>query len=179
MKRVLHVGCGQEILGSKKEFNHEEYIEVRLDIDPTCNPDICCSVTDIAMHCEADSFDIVYSSHNIEHLFPHEVTVALRMFLHVLKPGGKLILHCPDILQVAEDIVNGKLLTTVYVAPSGPVAPIDMLYGYTDWLTAKPYMAHRTGFTADSMLGYLEFTGYKNIICEADGKYSLWATAEK
>jgi predicted SAM-dependent methyltransferase len=35
----------------------------------------------------SESVDAIFSSHNIEHLYPHEVPVALAEFIRVLKPG--------------------------------------------------------------------------------------------
>jgi len=41
------------------------------------------------------SVDAIYSSHNIEHLYPDEIPVALKEFLRVLKPEGFCGDHLP------------------------------------------------------------------------------------
>ncbi|MDO8705893.1 MAG: methyltransferase domain-containing protein [Sulfuricaulis sp.] len=46
------------------------------------------------------SVDAVYSSHNIEHLYPHEVPVALAEFRRVLRGDGLLVIACPDLQSV-------------------------------------------------------------------------------
>ena len=43
------------------------------------------------------SVDAVFSSHNIEHLYPHEVPLALKEFMRVLKPDGFVLMTCPDL----------------------------------------------------------------------------------
>ena len=45
----------------------------------------------------SESLDAVFSSHNIENLYPHEVPVALSEFLRVLKPDGFVVITCPDL----------------------------------------------------------------------------------
>ena len=57
-------------------FNSDDWEEVRLDIDPAHNPDIVCSMTEMTS-VDDNSFDAIYSSHNIEHIFPHEVVGTL------------------------------------------------------------------------------------------------------
>ena len=52
MKLVLHVGCGKQPI---HDFL-EGYKEVRLDIDPTHNPDIVASLTDMG---DIGEFDAV------------------------------------------------------------------------------------------------------------------------
>lgn len=63
----------------------------------TVQPDLVGTMTDMKAVCSA-SVDVVFSSHNIEHLYAHEVEVALAEFHHVLKPDGFVLLTCPDLL---------------------------------------------------------------------------------
>ena len=58
-------------------FRHVGWREIRLDIDPDVNPDVVASITDMQVISDA-AVDAVYSSHNVEHLYPHEVPLALR-----------------------------------------------------------------------------------------------------
>jgi predicted SAM-dependent methyltransferase len=55
-----------------------DWREIRLDIDPASPAcDILSSITDMASVPDA-SLDAAYSAHDLEHLFAHEVPVALR-----------------------------------------------------------------------------------------------------
>lgn len=150
MKRVLHVGCGVQ----RGIRGFAGWQEVRLDVDERVAPDIVASITDMGAVPSA-SFDAVYSSHNLEHLYAHEVPVALREFRRVLRDGGFALIHTPDLAAVAKLIVEGRLDEPAYVSPSGPIYALDMLYGHRPSIAASPFMAHRTGFTARSLLKLL------------------------
>ena len=67
-----------------------------------------------------DAFvDAVFSSHNIEHLFVHEIPAALAEFKRVLTPDGFVIITCPDLQEVAKLIAEDKLLEPAYTSPAG------------------------------------------------------------
>ena len=89
--QVLHVGCGSEPLPAWLG----EVTETRLDIEPACNPDIVATMTDLGA---IGPFDMVYSSHCLEHLMPYEVPVALSEFRRVLAPGGVVMINVPAAL---------------------------------------------------------------------------------
>ena len=94
----------------------------------------------------------IFSSHNIEHIYPHEVNVALKEFLRVLTPDGFVVLTCPDLQSVCEAVANNKLLEPLYVSPAGPISPIDILYGHRGFIAqGNHFMAHRCGFTSSSL----------------------------
>ena len=86
MKTFLHVGCGPQTKAHiQKGFNTTRWHEVRFDIDPNMKPDIVGAMTDMSLVPTA-SMDALYSSHNIEHVFAHEVPIALKEFHRVLNP---------------------------------------------------------------------------------------------
>ena len=106
MKLVLHVGCGPADISSMPSyFRDGSWQEIRFDIDAAVSPDIVGSILDMGI-LESGSFDALFSSHNIEHLLPHEVPVALGEFNRVLKGDGVLVVKCPDLESVAEAIVQ-------------------------------------------------------------------------
>jgi hypothetical protein len=81
---VLHVGSGPYNPNKLHEtFRSEAWREIRLDIDPRVKPDIVASLTDMEAVPTA-SVDAVWSSHNLEHLYAHQVPLALEEFLRVL-----------------------------------------------------------------------------------------------
>tara|TARA_Y100000385_G_C12969695_1_gene583476 strand:- start:504 stop:1094 length:591 start_codon:yes stop_codon:yes gene_type:complete len=147
MKNFLHVGCGKKRKSDLIGFNNDNWKEIRFDIDEKVYPDIVGTLTDMNS-VETASVDAIYSSHNIEHLYPHEVPLALNEFNRVLKDDGIVVLECPDLQQVCEAVANDKLLEPSYESPSGPISPIDMLFGYRPSLAkGNHYMAHKCGFT--------------------------------
>ena len=147
MKVFLHVGCGPHNKSSCLGFNNDNWKEIRLDIDKNVNPDIVGTLTDMKL-VETGSVDAVYSSHNIEHIFPHEVPIALREFYRVLKEDGMVSITCPDLQSVCEAVVQDKLLEPLYESDIGPISPIDILYGHRGFIAqGNEYMAHKGGFT--------------------------------
>ena len=129
----------------------------------------------------SESADALFFSHNIEHLYPHEVPVALQEFLRVLKPDGFLVLTCPDLQSVARLIAEDKLTEAAYTAPAGPIAPIDILYGHRPQLAAgNLYMAHRCGFTLKVLIATLQAHGFKTVAGrQREAAFDLWVVASK
>ena len=147
MKTFLHVGCGPQYKSQIKGFDNENWKEIRFDIDEKVNPDIVGTLLDMRA-VETGSVDAIYSSHNIEHVFPHEVSIVLREFHRVLKDDGMVVLVCPDLQSVCEAVVDDKLLQPLYESPAGPISPIDILYGHRPAIArGNEYMAHKGGFT--------------------------------
>jgi hypothetical protein len=71
-------------------------------------------------------------------------------------------------------------METAYTAPAGAVAPIDMLYGYRPALAAGHLsMAHRTGFTAHSLVEALRRAGFANVAACSDRFWAIWAVASR
>lgn len=161
MKKVLHVGCGpQRIVGNYPLFPGGGWSETRLDIEPSVHPDIVASMTDMPM-VPGDSHDAVFSSHNLEHLFPHELAAALSEFRRVLKPGAFLLVIVPDIQKAATAIAEGKGHLPLYTADSGPITPFDIVYGHRPSIArGKVYMAHRNGFVVATLLASLQHAGF-------------------
>lgn len=164
--RILHVGCGGEHI--PPWFG--ECDEVRLDIDPQHKPDIVASMTDLG---DVGEFDVVYSSHSLEHLYPHEVRTALREFFRVLRAGGHAVIMVPDL----EDV---KATTDVlYESPAGPICGLDMIYGHGRLIESVPYMAHHSGFTSDTLRDALWAAGFDGITTTRLPQHNLMATGTK
>ena len=110
---------------------------------------------------ESGSVDAVFSSHNIEHLFPHEVDGALKEFRRVLKDDGFVVLTCPDLQSVCEAVAQDKLTEPLYTSPAGPISAIDILYGYrVSIANGNTYMAHKCGFTYKVLDASFEAAGF-------------------
>lgn len=182
MPVFLHVGCGMKRKDKTTSgFNTAEWQECRFDIDPAVAPDVVGSMTDMSA-VKGESVDALFSSHNIEHLYPHEVGTALREFRRVLRPEGFAIITCPDIQAVAELVAKDRLTEPAYQSPAGPISPLDMLYGHRPSLAAgNLFMAHRTGFTMRSLLADIRAAGFATAIGrrQAQPAFALWIAATK
>jgi SAM-dependent methyltransferase len=177
-KIVLNVGCGYPGQGLHSTFQGGEWRELRLDINPAVNPDILCSMTDMRP-VDTSSIDAIWSSHNLEHLHRHEVPAALGEFLRVLRPGGLLLLTLPDLQKVAELVAADGLESEAYLSRSGPISPLDMIYGHTASIAhGNFHMAHKTGFTARTLQQLLTAAGFGGLTLSREG-FALWARAFK
>ena len=180
MKSFLHIGCGENHKDkTTRAFKTADWEEVRFDINPAVKPDVIGTMTDLSSIPD-HSFDALYSSHNIEHLYPHEVGVALEGFIRILKPEGFLVVTCPDLKSICQLVADDKLTEPAYVAPSGPVSPLDVLYGFRPSMAAgNLFMAHRCGFTQKALIGTLRHHGFSTVVSTVRPHpyYDLWALA--
>tara|TARA_B100000780_G_scaffold219391_1_gene158466 strand:- start:441 stop:1097 length:657 start_codon:yes stop_codon:yes gene_type:complete len=160
LKTLLHVGCGRAQIANLKGFTPNEWREIRLDIDSKVQPDIKGTLTDLS-GVTSESVDVVYSSHSIEHIFSHEVPLALKEFKRVLKPDGFALIFCPDMLYICQVIAAGGLTETLYVSPMGPITPLDVMYGHgASIMAGNEYMTHKTGFTFKTLNTELQNAGF-------------------
>ena len=170
----LHVGCG---LKSKQytPFADKNWREIRLDIDASVQPDLVGTMTDLSSVAD-HSVDAVFSSHNIEHLYPHDVPIALAEFKRVLKPDGFLLITCPDLQSVCALVAADKLTEPAYQSGQGPISPIDILYGHRAAMQAgNLYMAHRCGFTRKVLSATLQIAGFSSLVKVRPESFDLWA----
>ncbi|MCJ7603952.1 MAG: methyltransferase domain-containing protein [Desulfobulbaceae bacterium] len=181
-KTILHIGPGHRKNGAKLPvaFQTPVWRETRLDIDPANEPDIVGSMLDMATVADT-SVDAVYSAHNIEHVYAHEVPVVLGEFLRVLDPDGFAVITCPDLQAVCALVAEDKLTDAAYQSPAGPITPLDILYGHGAALAAgRHYMAHKCGFTLKSLTAALQSAGFKTIAGKRRARgLDLWVVASK
>jgi SAM-dependent methyltransferase len=177
-RRVLNTGCGSnapERLHSI--FRNAGWKEVRLDIDQRVRPDIIGSITDLGK-IESASFDAIWCSHNLEHLHTFEIPKALAEFHRVLKPDGFALITTPDLEAIAELVVSGRLESTAYQSPAGPITALDMLFGLSTAIAhGNVFMAHNTGFTADRIGRVLIDSDFPEVLVKRGPHYDLWALA--
>ena len=165
----LHVGCG----GSKKQdaapgFRGDNWRGIRLDMDVTVAPDA--------------AVDAIYSSHNIEHLYAHEVLLAFAEFYRVLKPSGFLVLTCPDLRSICCLVVEDKLDAPAYVTSSGEtIAALDVIFGHRRVMAeGNLFMAHRYSFTQRTLMKAAKEAGFKiGHSIQRPATFDLWLLAIK
>jgi hypothetical protein len=181
-RTFLHVGSG--VLRKAQTtpgFNSPDWDELRLDIDEKVAPDIIGTMTDMSA-VPSGSVEGIFSSHNIEHLFAHEVPVALAEFLRVLSQDGFVVITCPDLQTVCKLVAEDKLTATAYNTGAGdPITPLDILYGYRRSLAlGNHYMAHHCGFTLNVLVQTLYGCGFATVAAvRREPYFDLWALATK
>ncbi len=161
--RVLHAGCGGNTLPDWLPATEE----VRLDADPAVHPHVVAPITDMGA---IGPFDALYCSHVLEHVWPHEVPIALAEFRRVLKPGKPAFIVVPNLEGVPCDD------TVMYETPSaGPITGRDMYYGHAGLVEHNPFMAHRTGFTKRTLEAALRDAGFEIVGIETDRNWNIFA----
>jgi SAM-dependent methyltransferase len=138
--------------------------QIRVDIDPDAEPDLLASVTDLSAIPDA-VVDAVWCAHCVEHLFAHEVPLALAEFRRVLRDDGFACIIVPDLQEISSWIANDRLHETIYESSAGPVTAHDMVWGYGPAIErGAARMAHRCGFTPTLFLQRLQQAGFAEIV---------------
>ena len=149
-----------------------------MDIDSDAQPDIVGSVLDMSM-IPTQSVDAVFTSHMLEHLYAHEIPVALTETRRVLKLDGLALMTVPDLQAAARMIAEDHLFETAYLSPAGPITPFDMVYSYRGFVGRdRPYMAHHSGFTLTTLVGAFKTAGFGSVIgLRREAGFDLWVLA--
>jgi len=163
---LLYVGCGSD----PKPQWLDRFNETRLDIDENVNPDIVANMTDMG---DIGKFDVILSRHSLEHLAPHDVGKALKEFLRVLETGGYALIFVPDLedAKATEEVL--------FQSSAGPITGLDLIYGYRPALEQMPYMAHKTGFTQETLKKAFEDAGFVNVKSLRLPNYELFCVGIK
>jgi SAM-dependent methyltransferase len=175
-KRVLNAGSGSSNARALHPvFAPEAWEEIRIDIDPESKPDIVASITDLRSSCATQSFDAIWASHILEHLYAYEVASAFAEFKRTLKPDGFALITLPDLETIASLILDHGLDHVAYTSPAGPITPFDMLFGHSGSIAhGHIYMAHKTGFTCASLGQHFVDAGFPIAVVKRHG-FDLWA----
>jgi SAM-dependent methyltransferase len=137
---VIGGGKGDEVPG--------EFDFIYLDINPDRNPDIIADAGILPV--KDETYEAVFASHVLEHLNPRKYDNVLKEWYRVLKPGGEMLVKVPNLTLVAERIMQGMVEGVVYLSPSGPITPIDMIVGLGGPHVSAA-MAHQWGFTRETL----------------------------
>jgi SAM-dependent methyltransferase len=178
-RRVLNAGSGPDLPGRVHPiFSVENWDQVRLDADAAARPDLLGSIANMRGLIPDASFDAVWSSHSLEHLFAHEVLPALKEFRRILKDDGFALITTPDLEAVAKLVVEGRIDDTAYVSPAGPITALDMMFGHSAAIAlGRGFMAHNTGFTTDRLGRLILESGFPEAYITTISTFDLWALA--
>jgi SAM-dependent methyltransferase len=177
-RRVLNAGSGPR--SSRKPntvFNPADWQEIRIDLDPRVAPDIVGSMTDMRTHFGARSFDAIWSSHSLEHLYAHEIPVALTEFRRILRDDGFALITCPDLETVMTLFLEHGSDHVVYQSAAGPITPLDMMFGHAPSIASgNLHMAHHSGLTSVRLGQLLLQAGFAEAVTKRQD-FDLWALA--
>ncbi len=130
---------------------------------------------------ESGSMDAVVSRHGLQRLYAHQVPGMLAEWLRVLKDDGYAVISCPDLQAVCALVAQGRITDAAYTSAAGPIAPLDILYGYRPALAGGDgKAAHRCGFTEQSLLAALHEAGFAAAASlRRSANLDIWAVASK
>lgn len=135
----LNLGCGDKIL--------EGYVNVDVVSERAGKPpDIICDIRNLEKF--SDNYaDEVLAVHVVEHFWRWEVGAILKEWVRVLKPGGKMILECPNLISACEEFLKDP----DRCALPGQEGQRTMWVFYGDPSWSDPLMVHRWGYTPLSL----------------------------
>lgn len=166
---VLHVGCGGAPLPDWIKASRE----VRFDIDPRHRPDVVGNMESLD-GCDDDSFDMVYSSHSLEHLPLPGVRRALASMRRVLVPGGLVVVIVPDLDGIR------PTLDVIYQSDAGPITGMDMIYGHHKLSENNPHMKHQCGFVRETLEAEMAAAGFHDAVASGSREsFNLVGLARK
>jgi tetratricopeptide (TPR) repeat protein/SAM-dependent methyltransferase len=156
----LNLGCGDKIL--------PDYVNVDVVASRAGKvPDVMCDLHQLTPF-EDNSVDEILSVHVVEHFWRWEVLDILKEWVRVLKPGGKMILECPNLKSACEEFLRNPEAA----AFGGPEGQRSMWVFYGDPRWQDPYMVHRWGYTPDSLAKLMQEAGLVNAH-QAPAEYKL------
>jgi len=140
-KKIVDLGCG---LAETESYKTAEGPVLRVDIREEVKPDYRCDLRQLPFG--TNEFDIVWSSHTLEHFARTEVPKVLDEWIRILKPEGELRLLLPNIEWAAKHILNKEVDADV----------LNVLYG------AQTYSEnfHKMGFTTNIVEQLLAERGF-------------------
>jgi predicted SAM-dependent methyltransferase len=137
----LNLGCGRRVL--------DGWINVDKAVRGA-KPDVDSDVSKLPF--EDDYADEVMAIHLIEHFYVWETPEVLGEWKRVLKPGGRMVLECPDLTKTMAFIAEGRTEPHLTMWP---------LYG--DPSHKDPLMCHKWAYTDKSLAGLMMYAGLVDI----------------
>lgn len=151
----LNLGCGDKII--------PDYINVDIASERKgLPPDVICDITNLSIF-EDNYADEILAVHVIEHFWFWDVPTVLAEWFRVLKPGGILILECPNLRSACEYFLANP--ATSFKSDINGQRSMWVFYGDPSWKDEK--MMHRWGYTPESLIQVLSDAGFSSVRQEA------------
>jgi len=147
----LNLGCGDKILPG---YVNVDVAESRAGMAP----DVVCDLRHLVPFGEGTA-DEILSVHVIEHFWRWEAEGILREWLRVLKPGGRMIIECPNLEHACRRFMESPE-SGAREDKSGQET-MWVFYGDPAW--KDPLMVHRWGYTPRTLAELLSRAGLKDV----------------
>lgn len=147
----LNLGCGDKILPG---YINVDVAEVRAGH----RPDVLCDLRELKPFANA-SVDEILAVHVVEHFWRWEVVAILREWARTLKPGGRMILECPNLISACAEFLRDP----DNASGPGPEGQRSMWVFYGDPRWQDPLMVHRWGYTPRSLAMVMAEAGLVNL----------------
>jgi hypothetical protein len=147
----LNLGCGDKIL---QGYINVDFAESRKGSKPDVIADLR------SLNFSNNYADEIMAIHVIEHFHLWEAETLLLHWKEVLKPGGILILECPNILEAAKKLVENP---ERFARAEGKEGQAVMWPLYGDPIWKDPLMCHRWGYTPSTLIDLLRRCGFNEV----------------
>jgi glycosyltransferase involved in cell wall biosynthesis len=147
----LNLGCGDKILPG---YVNVDVVASRAGREP----DVICDLHDLTVFAD-DSADEIMAVHVVEHFWRWEVEAILTEWLRVLKPGGRMVLECPNLLSACRELLEHP--ETAAGHDRSAQRTLWVLYGDPAW--RDPLMTHRWGYTPASLAALMQSVGLHEV----------------
>lgn len=143
-KKIIDLGCGE----NEVSYTTDEGPVLRVDVREDANPDYRCDLRKLPF--ATGEFDIVFSSHTLEHFGRQEISDVMAEWCRILKEDGEMRLVLPNIKWAAQHILNDEI----------DVHVLNVLYGAQTYDTNF----HKIGFIPQTIEQLLAANGFKKFV---------------
>lgn len=140
---ILEIGCGEN-----KVYEHS----LGLDVRKTSEVDVVADSRRLPF--DDRVFDLVFSSHSIEHISHCEARATLAEWIRVIRPGGRIEIICPDL----------RARAAIFVVRPTWHGIVD-IYGKQDY----PQNSHLSGYSYGLLKRLLQELGVTHVRRIIDG----------
>ena len=147
----LNLGCGDKIL--------DGYVNVDVVNERAGkSPDVVCDIKKLDKFV-SNYADEVMAIHVVEHFDRWDIVEILREWSRVLKPGGKMILECPNLESACKEFLKDPIN---HSKPNqNGQRTMWVFYGDPSW--RDPLMMHKWGYTPRSLAQVMHEAGLMDL----------------
>jgi len=143
----LNLGCGDKILDG---YVNVDVVQERAGRQP----DVNCDIRNLGVFTDNYS-DEILAVHVVEHFWRWEIEAVIKEWVRVLKPGGKIILECPNLMTACQEFIKNPDKSS----QPGTEGQRTMWVFYGDPKWEDPLMVHRWGYTPTSLASLMRTCG--------------------